>query len=453
MEIKFENIDKVNGLITVTLKEEDYKANVDKGMKKLRKQASMPGFRPGMVPMSVLQKRFGMEVKAEEVNKQLGAELYKYIQEQKIHVLGDPMPNEEKQPKIDFENEKDYTFVFDVAIAPEMDGKISDKDKVVYYDVKVDDALVDQQLQSYCQRMGSYNKVDDYQDRDMVKGLLTELDGSAPKEGGLEVKDAVMLPTYFKNDDEKKKFEGAKVGDVVTFNPSKAYNDSDVELSSLLRITKEEAAEKKGDFQYQITEITRYEAHKLDQELFDQVLGKDKVKTEEEFREETRKTLEAQFAVDSDFRFMMDLRTYLTERVGKVEFPETLLRRVMKHNNPDKDEAYFEKNFAPSLEELKWQLLKEQLADQLEIKIEQDDIMDTAKEITRMQFAQYGMTNVPEEAITNYASGMLKDRQQLEGLVSRTEDRLIGAKAKDVVKLQKKTVSQEEFNKLFQGGK
>lgn len=450
MEIKFEKIDKVNGLVTMTLKEEDYSANVEKALKDLRKKASIPGFRPGQVPMSLVKKRFGLEVKAEEVNKLLGAELFKYIREQKINVLGEPMPSEDKQPKIDFENQTEYTFVFDVALAPEMDGKISDKDEVPYYEVKVDDELVDQQLQSYCQRMGSYNKVEDYQDKDMVKGILTELDGASVKEGGLEVKDAVMLPSYFKNEDEQKKFEGAKLGDVITFNPAKAYNDSDVELSSLLKITKEEAAEMKSDFQYQITEITRYEAHKLDQELFDQILGKDKVKSEEEFRAETRKTIEGQFVVDSDFRFMMDLRKYVCDRVGKVEFPEALLKRYMKLNNPDKDEAFFEKNFAPSIEELKWHLLKEQLADQLQIKIEQDDVLETAKEVTRMQFAQYGMMNVPEEAIVNYASGMLKDKQQVEGLVSRTEDRMIGAKAKEVVKLKKKSVTREEFNKLFQ---
>ena len=449
MEIKFEKKDNVNGLVTVALKEEDYSGKVEKGLKDLRKKASLPGFRPGQVPMTILKKRFGLEVKADEVNKLLGTELYKYIREQKLNVLGEPMPSEE-QPKIDFENQTDFTFMFDVALAPEMDGKISDKDKVPYYEVTVDDELVDQQLQSYCQRMGSYNKVEDYQERDMVKGVLTEMEGGSTKEGGLEVTDAVMLPNYFKDEDEKKKFEGAKLGDIVTFNPAKAYNDSDVEISSLLKITKEEAANMKSDFQYQITEITRYEAHKLDQELFDQVLGKDKVKSEEEFRAETRKMLEAQFAVDSDFRFMIDLRKYITDRVGEVEFPEALLKRFMKQNNPDKDEEYFEKNFAPSIAELKWQLLKEQLADQLEIKIEQNDVLETAKEVTRMQFAQYGMTNVPEEAIENYANGMLKDKQQTEGLVSRTEDRLIGAKAKDVVTLQRKSVTREEFNKLFQ---
>ena len=152
MEIKFENIDKVNGLVTVTLKEEDYKEKVEKGLKDLRKKASLPGFRPGQVPLSLVQKRFGLEVMAEEVNKLLGAELYKYIREQKINILGEPLPNEDKQPKIDFENSTEYTFVFDVALAPEMDGKISDKDKVPYYEIKVSDELVDQQLQGYCSR-------------------------------------------------------------------------------------------------------------------------------------------------------------------------------------------------------------------------------------------------------------------------------------------------------------
>lgn len=451
MNIKLENVDKVNALITITLGEEDYAEKVKKGMKEMRKKAAMPGFRPGQVPMSILEKRFGIEVKAEEVNKILGTELYKYIREQKVNILGEPLPNEDKQPKIDFVNEKEYTFVFDVALAPEMDGKISDKDEVAYYDITVSDEMVDQQLQSYCQRAGSYNKVEAYEPKDMTKGILAQLnENGSVLEGGIQVEDAVMLPDYMKDEDEKKKFDGVKVNEVMTFNPFKAYAGSAVELSSLLKISKEEAEEMKSDFSYQITEITRYEAHKLDQALFDQILGEGKVSSEEEFRAETKKTMEAQFATDSDFKFMLDLRKYLCDRVGEVEFPEATLKRVMKLNNPDKDDEYFEKNFKPSIEELKWHLIKEQLSDQLEVKVEQADVLETAKEVTRMQFAQYGMMNVPDEAIAQYAGEMLKDRNQAEGLVSRTEDRKIGAAAKAVVKLNKQSVTAEEFNKMFQ---
>ncbi|MBQ2073859.1 MAG: trigger factor [Bacteroidaceae bacterium] len=448
MKISFEKTDKINGLLTITLAKADYEANVEKTLKDYRRKASLPGFRPGQAPMSILKKRFGQEVQAEELNKMLGTELYKYIREEKIDILGEPMPSD-KQGEISLDADE-QTFVFDIALAPEMDAKISNKDTIEYYNIEVDDAMVDNQVKMYASRAGGYQKVDEYQPKDMVKGILTELGKTGkPKRGGIEVEGATMLPDYMKDEDEKAKFNGMKAGDVITFNPSKAYN-SDVELSSLLKITKEEAAAVTGDFQFQVSEITRYEPHALDQELFDMALGKDKVKSEEEFRAAIRENLSEQFKTDSEFRFVIDLKKYLVKRIGNVEFPEAMLKRIMQKNNPDKDAEFIEKNFQPSIEELKWHLIKEQLCDQLEIKVEQPDVLETAKEVTRMQFAQYGMTNIPEDALNNYANEMLKNKQQAEGLVTRTVERKLGVAAKSVVKISEKTVTLDEFNKAFQ---
>lgn len=448
MKISFEKTDKINGLLTITLAKADYEANVEKTLKDYRRKASLPGFRPGQAPMSILKKRFGQEVQAEELNKMLGTELYKYIREEKIDILGEPMPSD-KQGGISLDADE-QTFVFDIALAPEMDAKISNKDTIEYYNIEVDDAMVDNQVKMYASRAGGYQKVDEYQPKDMVKGVLTELGKTGkPKRGGIEVEGATMLPDYMKDEDEKAKFNGMKAGDVITFNPSKAYN-SDVELSSLLKITKEEAAAVTGDFQFQVSEITRYEPHALNQELFDMALGKDKVKSEEEFRAAIRENLSEQFKTDSEFRFVIDLKKYLVKRIGNVEFPEAMLKRIMQKNNPDKDAEFIEKNFQPSIEELKWHLIKEQLCDQLEIKVEQPDVLETAKEVTRMQFAQYGMTNIPEDALNNYANEMLKNKQQAEGLVTRTVERKLGVAAKSVVKISEKTVTLDEFNKAFQ---
>ena len=448
MKISFEKTDKINGLLTITLAKADYEANVEKTLKDYRRKASLPGFRPGQAPMSILKKRFGQEVQAEELNKMLGTELYKYIREEKIDILGEPMPSD-KQGEISLDADE-QTFVFDIALAPEMDAKISNKDTIEYYNIEVDDAMVDNQVKMYASRAGGYQKVDEYQPKDMVKGILTELGKTGkPKRGGIEVEGATMLPDYMKDEDEKAKFNGMKAGDVITFNPSKAYN-SDVELSSLLKITKEEAAGVTGDFQFQVSEITRYEPHALDQELFDMALGKDKVKSEDEFRAAIRENLSEQFKTDSEFRFVIDLKKYLVKRIGNVEFPEAMLKRIMQKNNPDKDAEFIEKNFQPSIEELKWHLIKEQLCDQLEIKVEQPDVLETAKEVTRMQFAQYGMTNIPEDALNNYANEMLKNKQQAEGLVTRTVERKLGVAAKSVVKISEKTVTLDEFNKAFQ---
>jgi len=450
MNISLENVDKVNALLTIKLEKTDYEEKVNAALKDLRKKANIPGFRPGQVPMGLLKKRFGTEVLAEQINKILGEEVYKYIREQKINILGEPLPNDEKTPKLDFNNQEDFTFAFDVALAPEFDAKISKKDKINYYTIKVDDAMIDQEVQSYAQRGGQYKKVDEYQDNDMVKGLLAELDeNDNVLEGGVQVEGAVMLPNYMKNDDEKAKFQGAKVNDVITFNPANAYNNSEVELASLLKLEKEVAAEKKGNFSFQIEEITRYEPAPVNQELFDKMLGEGVVKSEQEFRDYIKKNLESQFVNDSEYKFMLDLRAYLTERIGAVEFPEAILKRIMKLNNPDNDE-YVEKNFEGSLKELLWHLIKEQLTDQLQIKVEQSDVMETAKEATRMQFAQYGMMNIPEESLESYATEMLKNKDQAEGLVSRTVEKKISKAAKEVLTIKNKEVSLEEFNKFFQ---
>lgn len=451
MNISFENVDKVSALLTLKLEKADYEEKVEKALKDFRKKANMPGFRPGQVPMGLLKKRFGTEILAEEINKILGHELYKYIREQKINILGEPMANEEKTPAIDFATQEEFTFAFDIALAPEFDAKLTAKDKLNYYTINVDDAMVDQQIQAYCQRGGQYQKVDSYQSNDMVKGLLAQLDKKGNTlEGGIQVENAVMLPNYMKNDDEKAKFDGAKVNDVIVLNPYKAYNGSDVELANLLKISKEEAANMKDNFSFQVTEITRFEAAAIDQALFDQVLGEGVVKNEKDFRERIAEDMKKSFVADSDFKFLQDLRAYLVKRIGELEYPEAMLKRIMKQNNSDKDDAFIEENFKPSLDELTWHLIKEQLSDQFEVKVEQADVLETAKAATRMQFAQYGMTNLPDDVLTNYANEMLKNQKQAEGLVARTVENKIVAKAKETVKLTEKTVSLEEFNKLFE---
>jgi trigger factor len=449
MNIQFDKTSGVAAELTITFEKADYQENVEKALKNYRKKAALPGFRPGQVPMSLMKKRFGGEITAEEVQKLLSEKLYGYLRENKIDMLGDPLASEKQQP-VDFEAEQ-LNFIFDIALAPQFDAKLTDADKIPYYSIKVTDEMVDGQVKAYAQRGGHYDKVDSYQEGDMTKGHIAELDADGNiKEGGIQKEDAVILPNYFKNDDQKKKFEGISVNTVITINPAAAYENSAIELSSLLGITKEEAENVKGDFSYQITEITRYVPAELTQELFDQVFGEGKVKGEEEFRAAIKKQLEDQFAEDAQLRFMIDVRKYLEKRIGDLEWPDALLKRIMRANNPDKGEEYVEQNYAGSIKELEWHLIKEQLADQTGIKVEQDDVLETAKRQTRMQFAQYGMGNVPDEIITNYANEQLKKKEQVEGLVARCVEEKLGVALKEVVKLTKKSVTLEEFNKLFQ---
>ena len=449
MNISFENVDKVSALLTVSIEKSDYEEKVKKALKDYSHKASLPGFRQGKVPTSLLQKRFGTEIKAEEINKILSNEVNKYIRENKVNMLAEPMPNEEKTPKMDFETQDDFTFAFDIALAPEFDATLSKKDKLTYYDIKVDDALVDSQVKTFQNRAGQHVKANDYAPGDMVKGLLTEIgkDGST-LEGGINVEDAVMLPEYMKDEAEKAKFQGLKLGDVITFNPAKAYANNATELASLLHISKEEAEAVTSDFSFQVSEIMRFQPAELSQELYDQMLGKGVVKSEEEFRQFIHDDIKKNFQSDAEYQFTQDLREYLLGRIGKVEFPEALLKRYMKMRNEDKGEQYVEDNFEKSLPELLWHLAKEQICDQFDIKVQHEDVLETAKVFTRIQFAQYGMINLPEESITSYAAEMLKDQRQAEGLVERTVENKVAAKAKKVVTLKTKEVSIDEFRKL-----
>ena len=451
MNITFEAPDKVNGLMTITLEQADYQGEVDKQLKDYRKRAQVPGFRPGQVPMGMIKRQYGTAVKADVVNKLLGEKLYAYVQENKIQMLGEPLANESQEPQ-DLEKDETLTFKFDIAVAPEFKAELTDKDTVAYYHITVDDKLIDQQVEMYQSRGGHYDKVESYdaEQRDMLKGDLRELDADGNvKEGGIEVADAVLMPQYIKVDDQKKLFDGSKLGDIITWNPRQAYPESDVEVSGLLKIEKDQVGEHTGDFTYQITEISRFVKADLNQELFDQVFGKGNVKSEQEFRQKIADQMGQQFSVDSDYKFLLDVRAYMEQKVGKLEYPEALLKRVMLQNNKDKGEDFVEKNFDASIKELGWHLIKEQLVAANNIKVDDNDLKAVAKEVARAQFAQYGMSNVPDEYLDNYAQDMLKKRENTEGLVDRAVDVKLTAALKQVVKLDEKNISLEDFQKML----
>lgn len=449
MNIQFNKTSDVAAELTLSLEKADYQERVEKALKDYRKKATLPGFRPRQVPMSLMKKRFGNEITADEVQKVLSEKLYGYLREEKVDMLGEPLASEKQQP-VDFEADN-LEFIFDIALAPQFDAKLTDKDTIPFYHIDITDEMVDGQVKAYAQRGGHYEKVDTYQEGDMTKGHIAELDENGNiLEGGIQKEDAVILPNFFKTDDQKKKFEGISVNTVITFNPSDAYEGSAIELSTLLGITKEEAENVHANFSYQINEITRYVPAQLTQEFFDTVFGEGVVKSEDEFRARVREQLKAQFEGESQYRFLIDVRKYLENRIGELQWPDELLKRIMRANNPDKGEEYVEQNYAGSVKELEWHLIKEQLADQTGIKVEQEDVLESAKEQTRAQFAQYGMTNIPDEVITNYANEQLKKREQLDNLVARTVERKLGTTLRDVVKLDEKTISFADFQKLFE---
>ena len=449
MKVSFENPDKINGLLTITVEEADYKNEVDQTLKDYRKKANVPGFRPGQVPMGMIKRQYGGAVKMDAINKIVGEQINKYITDNKINMLGQPLASEAQQPQ-DLEKEGPYTFIFDIAVAPEFEIELTSKDKIDYYDINVDDALIDRQVEMFASRLGKNVDVEEYADGDVIKGDLRELDKKGnTKEDGLTVEAAMVMPEYIKAAAQKKLFKGAKVGDIITFNPRKAYKDSDAEMAALLKIEKDKLAEHEGDFSYQIANIQRFENHAIDQELFDQTFGKDQVKDEKAFRAKIAEGLKGQLEMDSDYKFLQDVRKYAEEKVGQLTYPDALLKRMMKENNKEKDQEFIDKNYDASIKELTWSLIRNRLSEKAQVKVNDEDVRNAARETARVQFAQYGMNNVPDEYVNNYADELLKKQESVQQFVDRAIDLKLIEAFKKTVKLNKKSISLDDFNKMM----
>ena len=442
MEFTLKNQDATSVILSVNIQEADYSALVEKQLKNFRQKANIPGFRPGMVPMGLIKKQYGTAVKAEEINKLLQTKIFEYIRENKVDMLGEPLPIEEQQANINMVEDKEFTFEFEIALAPKFDAVLDKNDKLAYYRILPTDEMVQGQVNAYAQRCGEYKQVDSYENGDMLKGTLAE-----SVEDGVVVREAVMMPSYMKNDEQKALFAGVKVNDVVTFNPSVAFDGNEAELASLLKVEKGEVAAHNGEFTFTVAEITRFVASELNQNVFDAAFGKDAVKSEEEFRAKISEQFEARFEVESDYKLLMDVRKYLMEKVGKLEFNESILRRIMDTNKAEGAEAVSEEDFQKSLTELTWHLIKEQLARKFEVKVDDNDVLSVAKDATRDQFAQYGMANVPDDLLENYAKEMLKQDKTREALINRAVDVKLIAAIKGAVTLEEEKVSVEDFNK------
>ena len=448
MNISFEIADKVNGLLTLTVEEADYQENVEKALKDFRKKANYPGFRPGMVPMGLIKKQYGASAKMDAINKLIGEQIYKYVQDNKIQMLGEPLQHEGQEPQ-DLEKPAPYTFQFDIAVAPEFSIELNGHNKIDHYTITVDDALIDRQVDMFASRSGSFESVDSYEDNDMLKGDLRELDEKGnTKEGGLTVEAASVMPNYIKNEAQKALFNGAKKGDIITMNPREAY-ENNAELAAFLKVKEEELGNYTGNFSYQITDIQRYKKHAVDQELFDRTFGEGEVKSEKAFRERIAEGLKEQLSVDADYKFIQDVRAYCEKKVGDLQFPDALLKRIMLNNNKERGEEFVEKNYANSLKELTWRLIKDKLVAAHNIKVDDKDVLEAAKETARVQFAQYGMNNVPDDYVENYAKEIMKKRENVDGLVDRASDIKLCEALKKVVKLNEKEISLEDFNKMM----
>lgn len=451
MNVSLTNVDSVNAILQISVAKADYQEKLDSALKTFRKKANVPGFRPGTVPVGMVKKMYGKSIMAEEINKIVGESLYNYIQENKLNVLGEPLPNEEKQQAIDFATEGDYDFYFDIALAPEIKLSLTKKDKVTYYKIDVNEELVDKQIESYKANYGKYDKIEDGAlATDLIRGTISELEGGKAKEGGINVEAGVVMPSYMKDADEQAKFVGAKAGDIITFNPGKAYEGNETEIASLLHIEKDAVEAIAPEFKFEITEITRYKEAELDKDLFDKVFGADTVKDAAEFKAKVKETIEDQFAPDSDYKFLLDAKELLEKKVGDLQFPDTFLKRWLLASGEERTAESIEADYPKIVADLKFHLIKEQIAKDYDIKIENEDMKTIAMQAARAQFAQYGMMNLPDEMVENYANDMLKNKDNARNLLERAMENKIIDALKTKLGIEEKSISLDDFRKFFE---
>lgn len=451
MNVSLTNVDSVNAILQITVAKADYQEKLDNALKTFRKKANVPGFRPGTVPMGMVKKMYGKSVLAEEINKLVGENLYNYIQENKLNVLGEPLPNEEKQQPIDFSVEEDYDFFFDLALAPEIKLSLTKKDKVTYYAIEVNEELVEKQMDSYKANYGKYEKIEEgAKETDLIRGTISELENGAVKEGGIFVEAGIVMPSYMKDEAEQAKFVGSKAGDVIVFNPGKAYAGNETEIASMLHIEKDAVDAIAAEFQFAITEITRYKEADLDQDLFNKVFGEGNVTTEADFIAKVKETISDQFAPDSDYKFLLDAKELLEKKVGDLQFPDAFLKRWLIASGEERTAESVENDYPKILADLRFHLIKEQIAKDADIKIESEDMKIIAMQAARAQFAQYGMMSLPDEMVENYANDMLKNKDNARNLLDRAMENKIIDVLKSKLGVEEKVISLDEFRKFFE---
>lgn len=449
MNITATNNDAVSMRLTVNVEENDYKAKVTEDLKRIGRTHQIPGFRKGHISIADLQRRFGRQVTSDVINQVVYDAVLKYIEENKLNVLGAPLPVEVKE--LDLKNQKDFTFEYDLALAPALDIVADKSVEIPYYDIEVSDSMIDEQDQAFRKRFGAQVPGETFEPDALVKGAIMELneDGTVKEgEDAIQVVSGIVAPMYFVDKTEAAKFEGAKVGDKVVFNPRRASGDNITELASMLNIDKERTAAVQGDFEMAISEIIVVRSAELGEEFYTNVFGKDKVKDEAEYRNAVKGLIANELSGNSEMIFRFSARKYYMEKYGDMQLPDALLKRWLISRNEDLTEENIDERYGNISNDLKWQLVKEQLANKLEIKIEESDLLDHAKKMAARQFEQYGMMNMDDETITRYAQNILDDKNYRGRLIEQVGDIKLFTALANAITLKKETVSLDQFKEI-----
>lgn len=447
MNVTLEKKDELNAIITIEVKKEDYQEKLDTQFKDYRKKARIPGFRPGQVPMGMVRKMIGKSVLYDEVNKLTSNGLYEYLKENNIDILGQPMSSIEKKSELDFDNYGDFIFHFDLGLAPEFDLQYSDKDKMTSYDIQLDDAEVETEIKNLRRQYGALENVDKAEtENDSLVLILTEVDKKGEhKDGGVFEQEATVLPEVVKSKKVKKQLVGASVNDEIKLDVFDLFNDNNLVISQSLGLEKEAVADLNKTFKAKVKEIRRVNAAELNQDLFDQVLGKDAAKNEEEFQAKIRENLESYYQAESEKQLDAEVNKMLAEK-HQISLPDEFLKRWLVETKPEAyttdtiDDKYTDESVV-----LRKQLIREKIAEVEEIEVTEQDVNQTSYAYTTQVLRQYGMNNPDPAMVRNFEA---KNREEQDYML-RIRDVVVEKKVLEAVKskltLKPKKIAVEKF--------
>lgn len=448
MNITQEKIDDLNAIIKIKLTPEDYTEQYNKKLNEHRKQAVLPGFRPGKAPVGVIKKKYGQSILADELNNIINDKLYSHITENKLNILGNPLPSDEHTTFDKWEEGSDFEFGYKIGLAPDFELKLSKKDKVPFYKIKIDEETIDKQIADFAKRYGKMVPADKAKADDMVYGEFTQLDEKGNiLEGGITAKSTISIP-LLDDEEAKKDLIGLKQGDVVVVDPRKV-SKGDTDMAAMLHIKTAEVAAINTNFQFQVEDVKRLEGAAIDQELFDKIVGKDVVKTEKDFRAKVAEDMGKAFINDSDRLFEKSVAKTIINKL-KLDLPDAFLKDwIIKSNDKPVTMEQVESEYEQYANQLKWQLIENKVIQDNDIKVELDEAKDYIKGLLVQQYAQYNMPAPDDKQLEDNVNNVLQNQEETKKIFDYLYKNKVTAFFKEKVKVEEKEVSQEEFIKLF----
>ena len=449
MDISKENRDELNAVLTVKLGKADYEGKVETVLKDYRRKANIKGFRPGMVPIGIIRKMYGTAAKVDEINKIVSESVHKYLTDEKIAILGDPLPVMDQNEKIDFETGDDFTFSFELGLAPSFELNLSKENNITLHEIIIDDKMKNDYVSSYTRRYGEFKKADITEEKDILKGKIEAINENGEIiPDGMGAEETTLSVDIIKDEEIKKTFTERKENDSIDFSIRKAFPNTS-EIAGLLKREKKDVENLDGNFRFTISEISRFYPAEEGPELYDRIYGEGVVSTGEEFMKKIEEEISYNLARESNFKLMQDIKKLTIE---KTEFPmpEEFLKKWLLRVNEKTSSEEIDKEFDTFRKDLKWQLIKNKIAKNSGIKITEEELLKEAENITRLQFRQYGLYYATDEQITNYAKETLKREDDAKRIADKILEDKVLENLREIIKIENKSVTVDEFNKLFE---